>query len=163
MSRVGTVPVGKLLLSAALVALSVLVTPGLGPAAGHDETFGLNAALDAHQQAPPQSVPAPAAVGTFSATLKLSGSAARLNWRLALTHLSGRALQAHIHRGKLGKAGPVAATLCSPCKASMRGSQSLPAALVRAIKSGGAYVDVHTKKNMRGEIRGQIRLITGTA
>jgi hypothetical protein len=39
----------------------------------------------------------------------------------------------------------------------------LSPALARAIKSGGAYVDVHTKKNQRGEIRGQIRLITGTA
>jgi hypothetical protein len=163
MSRVGAVPVGKLLLSAMIVALSVLVAPTLGPAAGHDETYGLNAALDARQQAPPQSVPARAAIGTFSATLKLSGSTARLSWRLTFTHLSGRALQADIHRGKLGKAGPVAATLCSPCKAGLRGTQSLSAALVRAIKNGGAYVDVHTKKNMRGEIRGQIRLVTGTA
>ncbi|MEY2431843.1 MAG: hypothetical protein QOC92_1568 [Acidimicrobiaceae bacterium] len=163
MSRVSTVPVRKHLLSATIVVVSVLVTPGVGPAAGHDETYGLNAALDVLQQKPPQSVPVRAAVGTFSATLKLSGSASRLSWRLTFTHLSGRALQAHIHRGRLGKSGPVAATLCNPCKAEMRGSQSLSAGLVRAIKSGGAYVDVHTKKNMRGEIRGQIRLITGTA
>jgi hypothetical protein len=163
MSRVSTVPDRKLLLVAKIVAVSVLVMPSLGPAAGQDETYGLNAALDARQQAPRQSVPVRAAIGTFSATLKLSGSASRLNWRLTFTHLSGRALQAHIHRGKLGKAGPVAATLCNPCKAGMRGSQSLSAALVRAIKSGEAYVDVHTRKNLRGEIRGQIRLITGTA
>jgi hypothetical protein len=163
MSRVGTVRVAKLLLTAAALACGMLAAAGLGPAASLDETYGLNAALDARQQAPPQSVAVPAAVGTFSGTLKLSGSAARLSWRLTFTHLSGRALQAHIHRGKLGKAGPVAATLCSPCKAGMRGSQALSPALARAIKSGGAYVDVHTKKNQRGEIRGQIRLITGTA
>jgi hypothetical protein len=156
-------PVRKLVLSASIVAVGVLVVPSLGPAGSHDETYGLNAALDARQQAPPQSVAVRAAVGTFSATLKLSGSTSKLSWRLTFTHLSGRALQAHIHRGRLGKAGPVAATLCNPCKAGMRGSKSLSAALVRAIKSGGAYVDVHTKKNPRGEIRGQIRLITGTA
>jgi hypothetical protein len=163
MSSVGTVPVRKLLLSAAIITVTALVTPSLGPAAGHDETFGLNAALDARQQTPPQSVPVRAAIGTFSATLKLSGSSARLNWRLTFTHLSGRAIEAHLHRGRLGKAGPVGATLCSPCKATMRGSQAVSPTLVRAIKSGGAYVDVHTTRNPRGEIRGQIRLITGTA
>jgi len=163
MSSVGAVPARKLLLTAVIIALSVLVAPSLGSAAGHDETFGLNAALDARQQTPPQSMSVRAAVGTFSATLKLSGSSARLNWRLTFTHLSGRAIQAHIHRGRLGKAGPVGATLCSPCKATTRGSQAVSATLVRAIKSGGAYVDVHTTRNPRGEIRGQIRLITGTA
>jgi hypothetical protein len=149
------------LLGAAVVVLGALLAPGLGSAEGQNQTFGLNAALDARQVVPAQSVPAPAATGSFSATLEVSGTTARITWRLTFTHLSGRALQAHIHRGKLGKTGPIAIRLCGPCRTTSRGSAAVSAVLLRAIKSSGAYVEVHTKQNPRGEIRGQIRLLTG--
>jgi CHRD domain-containing protein len=36
-----------------------------------------------------------------------------------------------------------------------------PAKVVTVIRNGGAYVEVVTRKNGSGEIRGQLRLLTG--
>jgi hypothetical protein len=43
----------------------------------------------------------------------------------------------------------------------MHGTARMTAKVVRAIRSGAAYVEVDTKKNPNGEIRGQLRLLTG--
>lgn len=152
------------LLSLTATVLGALIVASLGVGASRSETFGLKAVLDARQEAPRQAVKVPAARGTFSGTLtsRSRGSTGKIAWRLSFTHLSGRALQAHIHLGKLGKAGPIAVTLCAPCRSNMRGTTRVAARVVRAIKSGSAYVNVHTRKNPNGEIRGQIRLIQGS-
>ena len=42
------------------------------------------------------------------------------------------------------------------CKSPKSGRATLTAAQLKAIRSGGAYVNVHTTKNPNGEIRGQI-------
>jgi hypothetical protein len=154
--------VRKPLLSLTAAVLGALSVVSLVLGARGSETFGLKAVPDARQEVPRQAVKVPAARGTFSGTLTSTrGSTAKIAWQITFTHLSGRALQAHIHLGKLGKAGPIAVTLCAPCRSSMRGTVRVTARVVRAIKGGSAYVNVHTKKNPNGEIRGQIRLIRG--
>jgi len=152
----------KSLLSLMAIVLGALIVASLSVGASRSETFGLKAALDARQEVPRQAVKVPAARGTFSGTLTARGSTAKIAWRLIFTHLSGRALQAHIHRGKLGKAGPISVTLCAPCRSGLRGTVKVTPRVVRAIKSGAAYLNVHTRKNPNGEIRGQIRLIQGS-
>lgn len=98
--------------------------------------------------------------GLFSGTLTTTGSGATVVWRLTLARLSGIAVAAHIHRGLPGKAGPILVTLCSPCRTGARGTVTVTGQPARnAILSGGAYVNVHTKKNVAGEIRGQIRRV----
>jgi len=83
-----------------------------------------------------------------------------LAWVLTFSHLSGSATAAHLHVGPPGKAGPVAIPLCGPCKSPDKGSFSGPiggnAQLLGALLHGGAYVNVHTKLNPGGEIRGQL-------
>jgi hypothetical protein len=39
----------------------------------------------------------------------------------------------------------------------VKGTDTLTAAQWKAVKSGGAYVNLHTAKNPGGEIRGQIK------
>jgi hypothetical protein len=63
--------------------------------------------------------------------------------------------------GKAGKAGNVVVPLCAnaACKSGVHGTVTLKAAVLKALKSGGTYVNVHTAKNPAGEIRGQIAVM----
>lgn len=71
-------------------------------------------------------------------------------------------MMAHIHQGKAGESGQPVAELSmgkgtitsSDLKGPLAGKQISD--LVKMIKSGGAYVNVHTQQNQMGELRGQI-------
>jgi hypothetical protein len=133
----------------ALVAVSI--------ASGSPSATKYTAKLTAGQEVPkPTRVPA-GATGAFTATL----TGKKLAWTLTFSHLSGAALAAHIHLGKKGVAGNVLVPLCptatsSSCKSPLKGSATLTAGQIKTLNAGGLYVNVHTKKNANGEIRGQI-------
>ena len=80
----------------------------------------------------------------------------KLKFTLKFSGLTGPASAAHIHMGSVGKAGPVVVALCGPCTSPVRKTVPIPAAAVKAIEKGAAYVNVHTKKYPNGEIRGQL-------
>ena len=111
--------------------------------------------LGARAEVPKPSGVSSGAGGTFALTLSDKGSYS-VTWKLTFSKLTGKAIAAHIHRGKPGKAGPVLLALCGPCKSGQTGKAPLSEAAGNAIKSGSAYVNVHTAKNQGGEIRGQI-------
>lgn len=115
------------------------------------------AALSSSAEVPRPVGVAATAGGTFSLTLEHSGSRYSVTWKLTFHNLSGKAIAAHIHRGKPGKAGPVLLTLCRSCSSGQSGKGSLSETAATAVKSGSAYANVHTPKNKAGEIRGQIR------
>ena len=48
-------------------------------------------------------------------------------------------------------------SLCGPCRSGQKGKAKISKGVAAAIKSGGTYVNVHTKANAAGEIRGQIK------
>jgi hypothetical protein len=96
------------------------------------------------------------AKGTFSATVTRTGTNGVITWRLTFSKLSGRSIAAHIHSGARGKAGPVIVPLCAPCRSGARGRATVSASVLNALESGASYVNVHTKKNPAGEIRGQL-------
>jgi hypothetical protein len=139
----------KIVVAATVVTTSLVLT-GLGLGAGSAGTK-FTASLNTAQEVPKPS--ATAGTGRFTGTL----TGRSLSWKLTFTKLTGSADAAHIHLGKRGKAGPVAVALCGPCRSGVRGKAKLSASVVRALKTGGAYVNVHTAKNANGEIRGQIR------
>jgi hypothetical protein len=163
---------GKHRFVAVLVALPLLAAAGFalagfalaGSVAAPQKSYLLKANLSAGQETPPVKG-AKGATGLFTATLTASGSKGALAWRLTFRNLTGRALAAHIHIGAPGKPGPVAIPLCGPCSSGahgvFRGPLSGNSALVKALLHGGAYTNVHTKKNPNGEIRGTDR-VTGT-
>jgi hypothetical protein len=115
----------------------------------------------------PKPKDAAGAHGTFTATITLHGTTGTLAWVLTFSHLSGAATAAHVHVGPPGKAGPVAIPLCGPCKSPNKSSFGGPiggnARLLAALLHGGAYVNVHTKLNPGGEIRGQLTAKPGKA
>ena len=112
--------------------------------------------LRAGQEVPKPKGKVKRATGTFTATVTKSGSSAVIAWRLTFSRLTGRAVAAHIHSGARGKPGAVIVPLCAPCRSGMRGTATVDASVVSALESGRTYVNVHTKKNPAGEIRGQI-------
>jgi CHRD domain-containing protein len=149
------------LLALAATVLCALVAVSLGAGSGRSETYGFKASLDARQEVPPQRVKVPAATGTFAGTLTLGAARSRIAWTLTFSRLSGRAVQADIRLGALGRSGPIAVRLCRICRSAMHGTATVTASTVSAIRGGRAYVNVATSKNPKGEIRGQIRLIQG--
>jgi hypothetical protein len=124
-------------------------------------TYLVSAKLDAKHE-----VPAPKdaknATGTLSGKLILNGKKSSLVWQLRFSGLSGKATASHLHFGVVGKSGLIALPLCVPCTTSpTRGEYHGPyvaiAAFVKAILHGGMYVNIHTKLNPNGEIRGQVK------
>jgi hypothetical protein len=100
-----------------------------------------------------------------------------ISYQLNLKNMNG-VTGAHIHSGKQGENGPVVAGLFNPSMSGpptgaingqlksgtltssdltgpLAGELSI-SALVNMIRSGGAYVNVHTTQNQNGEVRGQI-------
>lgn len=116
-------------------------------------------ALTARQEVPKPTGRVGRARGTFTATITRSGATTRIGWQIRFSGLTGKAAAAHIHIGASGKAGPVAVALCGPCRSGMRRNAALSPAVVRALESGRAYVNVHTARNPAGEVRGQIAAV----
>lgn len=141
-----------------VTAAAALVLAGLASAAAQRDAFTLTANLTARAEVPkPKGVPA-GATGLFTGkAVELAGNKARLTWRLTFSKLSGRAVAAHVHAGKPGKAGGVLAPLCGPCRSGQRGTATITHAQLRTIRAGGAYVNIHTARNQAGELRGQIK------
>jgi CHRD domain len=144
----------------ALAAAGSLVA--LAIAAPQEDTYRLTAGLKAGAEVPkPQGVPTGAS-GRFTGTVvEQANDRARVTWRLTFSRLSGRAMAAHIHTGRVGKAGGVMAGLCGPCRSGQRGTAMISHAQLRTIRAGRAYVNVHTARNPAGEIRGQVRATEG--
>jgi len=111
---------------------------------------------------PGAEVPRPTGVrararGTFNLTKTESSGSFSIAWTLTFRNLTGRAAAAHIHRGKVGKAGPVLVSLCGPCRSGQKGRANISKRVATAIKAGTTYVNIHTARNAAGEIRGQIK------
>jgi hypothetical protein len=144
----------------AILAVGLVSVTGAATAlAKGPETFKVAAKLTLKAEVP-KAVGAPAtAGGTFTATVKENGNVRTVTWKLTYAHLSGAGFAAHIHKGAVGKSGPVIVSLCGPCHSGQTGTAHVTDAIAKAIEHGGTYVNVHTKKNPNGEIRGQVKVV----
>jgi cytochrome c1 len=102
--------------------------------------------------------------GTMKGTGKLTGvlkvtsaTKASLTWKLTYAHLTGAALSAQIHLGEAGKTGKKLLSLCAPCRSGRHGTTSVAAAAATALAANKTYVNVSTKANPKGEIRGNVK------
>jgi hypothetical protein len=141
-------------LATAISVLSVASVALAGVAGAASMSTQVSAKLTAKAEIPVQVVKNTKGTGSFTGTL----NGRKLVWKLTFGKLTGPALAAHIHMGKAGKAGNVVVPLCAgtKCKSGVHGTATLTPAVLKAVKNGGAYVNVHTAKNPNGEIRGQI-------
>jgi hypothetical protein len=120
--------------------------------------------------------------GTFRASIRSHGSA--IKYRLSYAGLEAKPQQAHIHLGQRGVSAGVIVFLCSNLSGAPADTQPCPDApatvtgtlraadvigpaaqgidpgefgeLVRAIRAGATYANVHTEKYPAGEIRAQL-------
>jgi Cu/Zn superoxide dismutase len=122
-------------------------------------TASISTKLGSRQEVPKPKGNVKRATGSFTATVAKLGTTGTIAWRLRFSKLTGKAIAAHIHIGRVGRAGPVAVALCGPCRNGQRGTANLTAPTLAALAAGRAYVNVHTPKNPGGEIRGQIRAV----
>ena len=137
-------------LAALLPVVAVALSAAALASAGPSKEIMAGAKLDAMQEVPhPKN-----ATGKGTFTAQIVGS--KLTWKLTFSGLTGPANAAHIHVGAKGKAGNVLVALCGPCKSGQTGTAKVSAMVVRDIKKGITYVNVHTAKNANGEIRGQL-------
>jgi hypothetical protein len=88
--------------------------------------------------------------------LRLNAATGKVCWEFKLSKIDGKAMQAHIHKGKRGVAGNVVVPLGANYK--RQGCTTAAKALVKSIlKSPGTYyVNVHNAKHPAGAMRGQL-------
>ena len=125
-----------------------------------------NFGLTARDEVPACAAAGPGAQGTGNVTLAPDESS--LTATVNYSGLSGPVTAAHIHAAKAGAAGPVVlpfgGDLSSPINKTFTAADYVAApnappdfpSFVQSLKSGGAYVNVHTAACKPGEIRGQI-------
>jgi hypothetical protein len=166
-------------LALAFAAVSALAITVVAIAAAHGGG-GIREKLSGYQDVPAQST---TGQGTFRASIDRKHS--EIHYVLTYGGLESPATQSHIHFENRTNSGPVVVFLCSNLGNGPAGTQACPAnggtisgtirladvgagaawqglaagefdALVRAIKAGATYVNVHTTGHPAGEIRAQL-------
>ncbi len=167
----------------AAVVIAVVATLALGSGVSADRRT-LRARLAADNEVP---IVISAAQGEFRAKLDDEGGAATITYELSYEGLEGSVTQSHIHAAQPGVSGGVMIWLCSnlaspptppgtqacpPSPGTITGTitaanvvgipaQAIPAGdlsdPLEAIRTGNAYVNVHSTVSPGGELRGQIK------
>jgi hypothetical protein len=125
-------------------------------AAKSNQSVHVTAKLTSSQEAPKPSHKVESASGGFTATFVKTSPGYTMDWQLHFANLSGKASSAYIHEGVRGKYGPALFHLCSPCSSGASGHAYASPSELAMVVGGKTYVNVRTKKNPSGEIRGQL-------
>jgi hypothetical protein len=163
----------KLVLTSSLIAVALLAVLGVSAAFAHGDRGGGKAKLTSFNETP--LTLSTTGRGTFRIKVESDG----LHYKLRYRDLESDALFAHIHLGEEHLSGGVIAFLCGgggkpacPARAGeVEGvisaanvigpaGQGIPAGalteVIRALRKGAVYANVHTTTFKDGEIRGQV-------
>lgn len=141
--------------------LIALLVPLLWTVVGQAAVHRYTVVLDQLQEVPGPTTVVPFAFG--NGTLFYDDATGGLSWFLGYGFLSGAPLDAHIHAGAPGVAGPVVIDLADPVPiipsgtfGSYFGGALLADPFEGLLFAEDLYVNIHTLANTSGEIRGQI-------
>jgi len=102
-------------------------------------------------------VPPNASAGKGTADINYDAASKKLSWKLTYSGLSGPATAAHFHGpAAAGKNAGVAVAIPNAAKSPVDGSATLTDAQAADLMAGKYYINIHTKANPGGEIRGQV-------
>lgn len=115
-------------------------------------TVKYHATLTAASEVPPTK-----STGSGDATASLDTATHELTYDVTFSGLEGDATAAHIHGpAEMGKNAGVVLPLGSAPKSPMHGTAKLTPEQEQQMAAGMYYVNVHTKDNPGGAIRGQL-------
>jgi hypothetical protein len=172
---------GKRVRLAICVAVVGVIATATAAIAGGDARDRFRANLSGYEELP--ATISTTGNGTFRAALSRTDD--EIRWELRYDDLEAAVLQAHIHFGGPAVAGPITVFLCTNLGNGPVGTQPCPAPpavvtgtitpadvtagaaavglgagefdeLVRAMRAGATYANVHSQLRPSGEIRGQI-------
>ncbi len=134
------------IIGTALFALSIA-----GPAAAGTEVF--HAVLSGASEVPPHD-----GGGTGEVKATLDTVTRELSYSVTFAGLSGPATMAHIHGPAMpgANAGVMVVLGGANPTSPIAGKATLTMAQMADLEAGRTYVNVHTAKNPKGEIRGQL-------
>lgn len=130
-------------------ALALLVVGLLFSPFAIAEVLKFRANLTAGAEVPPVDSSA-----TGSAEITFDTSTKMLAWTIRLNSLSGTPTAAHFHGP--ARAGMNAGPVIDITQKLEKGSATLNEDQARQLQAGDWYVNIHTAKNAKGEIRGQV-------
>ncbi len=138
-------------LAAAFLAAAGLFSPALvAPASAQGLTY--NATLSGASEVPPTTSKGTGTfVGTLNPTTKM------MTYTLTYSGLSGPATASHIHGpAAVGANAGVMVPIKPPLTSPVKETATLTQAQIDDMNKGQTYVNVHTKADPAGEIRGQL-------
>jgi hypothetical protein len=132
------------------VVVSVLA---LASIAAQAATVNLKATLNASSEVPPNT-----SVGTGMLTATLDTTTNELKYHVTFSGLTGAATAAHFHGPAAPGANgaPQVPVKMSPIVSPIDGKATLTPAQAKELLNGKWYLNIHTKANPNGEIRGQL-------
>lgn len=164
----------------AALALGIIALAA-APFASAQELHRIGTNLSGYEEAAPAAI-STVATGQFDATINQAETA--IDYVLSYADLEAPVTQSHIHFGRRGTNGGISVFLCSNLGNGPAGTQPCPAApatitgtitaadvigpaaqgiaagqlaeVIRAIRAGAAYVNVHSTLFPTGEVRGQL-------
>jgi hypothetical protein len=93
-------------------------------------------------------------VGTFRGVIRTRKRRLLLQWSISYRRVRSTVLRAHIH----AKNGKIIVKLCAPCGRAAGGAVTISRAVARQLRSGTTYVEIHTARYKKGELRGPVVL-----
>jgi hypothetical protein len=171
----------KHLVAAVALGAAAAVTVGVNAVAtASDNGANLKEQLTGYEEVPALSTPG---IGEFRASINKNAS--EIKYTLTFSGLESAAKQSHIHFESASNNGPIVVFLCTNLGNGPAGTQACPEAggtitgtirpvdvgggaaaqglaagefdeLVRAIRAGATYVNVHSENRPTGEIRAQL-------
>jgi hypothetical protein len=139
--------------TASLLLLGAIALAGCGSMSSAPKPMNFTATLTTASEVPPKTT-----TGKGDATVSLDTATKTLSWKVTYGGLTGDATAAHFH-GPADpgvNAGVVIAIATGAVPNPAVGSKVLTDAQIAELTAGKWYINVHTKANPGGEIRGQV-------